>query len=275
LLDDAETKARSTERLIASCADLRLPPAFVFSREVYATGSVLVGAGAVCRAILAELDLHLSRDTTVLRWAHAGRDVHVESGSTLFGRLSADGSIRLEVGCRFERLNAPRIECAPEGVSWRAYAPSPAGDREPLRHEDVPHVIDVAGGRWLIRRLKLPAGSFVRSDLVVIGPATIGRGARIEGSIKSQSDLHLEDGVVVTGSVVSGGNIVLGAGCRVHGPVLAEDSVFMKVGNVAGTPDDPTTISARRIWIEPGVIAHGTIWAREEAAIAPSSEWTR
>ena len=72
---------------------------------------------------------------------------------------------------------------------------------------------------------------------------------------------------MVEGSIVSGRNIHLAEGCRIKGPVLAEKAVFIERGCLLGSPESPTTVSARRAEIAPGTVAHGTVWAHEEGRV--------
>jgi predicted acyltransferase (DUF342 family) len=266
LLTEGGARARSIAKVVAACSDLQLPSGTHFSHEIYAAGSVYGGDGVVVRAVLAENDLVLGDHAVVLRWAHAGGELRAGVGACLYGRLTSDREIRLDGACTFERLHAPRIEFGPPGEPILRAAPP---DREPLRSGDLPHVVDVSGARWLVRRdLEVPAGALVRTDLVATGGATVGRGARIEGSIKSHGDLRLEEGCEVVGSVVSERDVILGRGCRVLGPILAERTVHLHEGSTAGTLERLTTISASRILAHTGAVAHGTVWAREEGALA-------
>jgi UDP-3-O-[3-hydroxymyristoyl] glucosamine N-acyltransferase len=251
-----------------SCRALRIPPELVLVLELYTAESLEAGTGSIYRAVLAEGDVELGRRCMVLRWLHAGRSLRTGAGCALHGRLSADEAILLEPDCVFERLNAPRIDFGTP-VSLDLHR----GETELIEADDLPRVVDVSAGRWLIkRRLELPARRRVESDVVVTGSALIGEGARIIGSIKSHKDLVLERGVVVEGSVVSGRTVHLSEGCRIHGPVLAEKNIHMARGCVIGTADKPTTISARRIQVEAGVATHGTVWAHEGGLLAASEE---
>ena len=141
--------------------------------------------------------------------------------------------------------------------------PAVGGPRGPVAH------VEVAAGRWLIRRpVQVPAGRLIEADVVVRGEARLGRGTRIRGSVKSDKDLHLADGVIVEGSVVSARNVYIGAGCRISGPVLAEGDVRVEPGCHIGRPGHLTTLSARKMWLAPGNVVHGTIWAHEGGVVA-------
>jgi predicted acyltransferase (DUF342 family) len=273
LATDELPPSRELDRVLAACGDLQLPSRFVFTREIYAPGSVYAWRDVTCRAILARQDIVMGTRATVLRWAHAGNEFRVGPGSSLYGRLTAGREIHFEGPCVFERLNAPRIllgEPDPAAAAPRALSPT---TRSPMRAEDLTAPVDVDGARWLVRRdVRVPAGALVRSDVVVLGAARIGRRARIEGGIKSHGTLFLEEDVVVEGSVVSDRSVVLSKGCRVLGPILAEETIYIHPGAIAGTPDKPTTVSAWTILVALGAVCHGTMWARNEGRVVDTTE---
>lgn len=270
LTTDDLPQSRELDRVVASCTDLQLPSRALYSREIYSPGSVYGGNEITCRAILAEGDLVLGDKSTILRWAHAGGELRIGTGAALYGRLTADREMRFDGPSTFERLNAPKIVL---GAPQERTAPKAPDSREPMKAEDLGGSVEVQGPRWLVKNdLKLPESSLVRSDVVVLGAARVGKRARIEGSIKSHGVLHLEEDVVVVGSVVSDKSVVLSPGCMVLGPILAEETIYLHPGAMAGTPDKPTTVSAWKIEAALGCICHGTLWARREGRIVASTK---
>jgi len=249
--------------MIVSCGRLRLPAENEYLLELYASGSVAGGKENIYRAILADDAIDLGPRSMVLRWMHAERAVNAGEGSRLWGRVSAGERITLGRESRFERLNAPSIAFG-EPVDLEIHAP----EGEPLEPGDIPRLVDHSMGRWLIKgKLEVPENRRVEADLVATGEGQIGDRAHIAGNIKSQKDLHLGRSVVVEGSIVSGRDIHIAEGCRIKGPVLAEKRVFIERGCLLGSPDSPTTVSARCAEIAPGTVAHGTVWAHEEGRV--------
>lgn len=251
--------------VIIGCGRIDLPAGALFPLEVYAANSVEVGERSICRAVLADGDLHLGRGCWSLRWLHARVTLLAREGCALHGRASANISMRLEEECRFERLHAPT-------VAFGAPAPlalAPAG-REPLVARDVPRLIDDGAGRWLVRGdLEIPAGRIVMADLVATGNLRIGAGAVVEGGVKCHGDLVLDGGAEVNGSVVSARDLRVGRGCRIHGPVIAERDAWIGSGTRLGTAERPTTLSVRQLEVEAGMVAHGTVWAHGGAVVRP------
>ena len=251
-------------QVVFSTRSLELPPQANFPLELYGEDSVEAGSDSVFRAILAEESIRLGERCTTLRWIHAGGSIRTAPGCRLMGRASADGAMRLASGCRFERLHAPRIEF---GSPVPPEAPFAEG--KALQPYQVLNVAEAKAGRWLIKgALYVGARKVVTADLVATGRVEIGEGTRIEGSIKSHKDMVLSRGAVVTGSVVSGRSITLGEGCRIHGPIIAEETVTIAASCLLGSPDSQTTVSAKKIFVAPGVVCHGSVWAHEEGVLS-------
>lgn len=250
-------------QMILSCGGLQLPPSSVHLLEIYSAGPLTAGAGSVFRAILCDGPVELGARSTTLRWLHAEGGIRTSPGCRLLGRTSADGTMRLSSAGRFERLNAPRIEF---GVPREDALP--AQGLKPLKPEQIHNLADARASRWLVRgKLKLAAGSLIPNDLVVTGKLEIGEGSRIEGSIKSHGDLLLSRGVTVTGGIMSERDIELATGCKIGGPIVAERQISIAAGCVLGVADRPSTVSAKRIRIAPGVVCHGTVWAHEDGVL--------
>jgi len=271
-----ELRNRASHHLIAAAGDLDLPAETMFLPEIYADGSVRGGERNIYRAILAEEEIILGRESMSLRWLHAARSIVAQAGTILFGRASADEVIRLERGCRFERLNAPRVEFCYQaeagefagGMTWRESAV--------LKARDLPNQIEVKAGRWLVNgNLELPPGRILKANLVVTGSLRIRTGTHVVGSIKSHKDMFLEKGVEVDGSVLSERSITFEKGCRIYGPVMAERDISIGEGVVIGTATRPTTVVAERIFVEPGAVAHGTVWAHTDGRVVLSSSGGR
>jgi hypothetical protein len=246
---------------------LELPGKALFPLEVYGGADVEVGEGSVCRAVLAQGDLRLGRGCWSLRWLHARRSLTAHAACALHGRASAEVELRLEPGCRFERLNAPRV------AFGAPVAPAPPGTLEPWTAKDVPGLVEDAAGRWLVRdRLEIPARRLVTSDIVATGELLVGEGTRIVGSVKSHGDLRLAPGATVEGAVVSGRELEIGAGCRAGGPVVAERDARVGTAVALGAPDRPTTLTARCLEVEAGSAVHGTVWAHGGGLVLPEGK---
>lgn len=267
----------SFHRLILSHGDLQLPRRSTFMTEIYVDGSVSVGEETVIRAILVEKDIDLGPESTLLRWLHGGRSLNARSGCVLFGRVSADDHIRIASNCRFERLNAPRIDFYHEvGKATTSVTGTQGrrGKQSLLRRSDVSNRIEITAGRWLVfGDLEIPEGKIVEDDLVVTGRLEVAEGVRVSASLKSRKEMRFERGVEVAGNVVSERDITIGEDCRIRGLVLSERTITIHHGTWVGTKKHPTTVSGDNVFIEPGVRMHGTVWAHVEGrVIGPESE---
>jgi hypothetical protein len=256
----------SCQAVTIGAGGLELPARALFPLEVYGGGDVAVGEGTVCRAVLAHGDLRLGRGCWALRWLHATGTLAARESCVLHGRASAEGGLRLEAGCRFERLNAPVV------AFGTPVAPTAPAALEPWTAKDVPGLVEDAAGRWLVRgRLEIPARRLVTSDIVVTGELLVGEGTRIVGSLKSHSDLRLAEAVIVEGAVVSSRDLVVGSGCSIRGPVVAERDARIGSAVALGAAARPTTLTVRCLEIEAGSAVHGTVWAHGGGRVLPGA----
>jgi cytoskeletal protein CcmA (bactofilin family) len=251
-----ESEDRICSEVIVSGIDLELPSGTVFSKDIYAGGAFRGGKNNQYRAILGERDVHLSAGGTVMRWVHAVGEFSADCDCKLYGRISSQSRLRLDAGCGFLRLNAPRIETG----SAKDIGASGAG----MADDAFPSTTD--------RQLRdgdfeILAGDIFRGNLVVRGNLRIGAGAQIHGSVKCGRQLLVEDCVSVAGSLISAKDMQVGRDCLIRGPVIAERSLYLSQGTRCGSGDHPTTVSAPDIKTEEGVIVFGTVWAREHGQV--------
>jgi cytoskeletal protein CcmA (bactofilin family) len=240
--------------VIAAATDLLLPSSTNFSKEIFSAGSVIGGTENRYRAILAEKDVRLGRESSVMRWVHAVGEFSADPACRLYGRVSSDTGIRLSEECTFLRLNAPHIVIGPDADPAQSFSAVPASATTQQRtfHD----------GDFEIR-----AGEVFQGNLVVRGRLRIGACARVCGSVKSEKEMVLEPRVSVEGSLISASSMQIGSDCRIHGPVIAERTLLLQKESRCGTPPNPTTVSAPKIEVEDGVVVFGTLWARDEGQV--------
>jgi cytoskeletal protein CcmA (bactofilin family) len=240
--------------IVASGSDLLLPSETNFSKDIYSANSMIGGTNNRYRAILAEKDIRLGRDSSVMRWIHAVGEFSADPGCHLYGRVSSDTGIRLSEECSFLRLNAPYIAIGSEvePVETVAHLGTILATQQRLLHD----------GDFEIR-----AGETFPGNLVVRGRLRIGAGARVCGSVKSEKEVVLESGAAVEGSLISASIMRVGQDCRIRGPVIAERAMLLQKGVRCGTLQNPTTVSAPSIRVEEGVEVFGTLWARDQGQV--------
>jgi cytoskeletal protein CcmA (bactofilin family) len=240
--------------VIASGSDLLLPSETNFSKDIYSARSVIGGTKNRYRAILAEKEVRLGRESSVMRWVHAVGEFSADPACRLYGRVSSDTGVRLSEDCSFLRLNAPYIAIGPNADPKQEGLQIPA---DVTTHQRLFH-----DGDFEIR-----AGEVFLGNLVVRGRLRIGTGARVRGSVKSEKELVLESGASVEGSLISASIMQIGSNCTIRGPVIAERMVLIRNGTHCGTLENHTTVSAPEIQVEEGVIVFGTLWARDQGQV--------
>ena len=243
--------------LIVSATDLVLTSFAAFDKDIYSLAGLVGGENNRYRALLADGDTYLGKQSSLLRWAHASGRFSAAPGCKLEARVSSDSGIQLAGGCSFLRLNAPRIDFGQpldRSASPTTDAPVPAILNRILHDGDF----------------EIHPGETFHDNLVVRGKLRIGSGARVYGSVKSEDDLCLNPGAQVLGSLITEKNLVIGANCRVHGPVIAEREASIESGTQCGEPQRLTTVSALTIKIAESVAVFGSVWAREHGEVVNS-----
>ena len=129
-----------------------------------------------------------------MRWVHAVGAIDCAPSCRLYGRISSERSIRLQAGCVFTRLNAPRIELGnllPDSVpavEYTAGRNAASGVMERVLHDGD---------------LQIAPGEVFAKHLVVRGTLRIGEGARMLGNVKAQKGIVLDHGAFAYGSLIS------------------------------------------------------------------------
>jgi molybdopterin-binding protein len=256
--------AAACTRVVLGAASLQLGHEMLFEKEVYAAGAIGGGDRNAFRAILAGGPIAMGEHCAIARWAHSDADITLGSYAKLYGRISAGSAIALRQHSRFGRMQAPLIRF---GASLPSSAPR-ALARTPLAVP--PAILDQTAERWLVGgSLNVPPASFHHTSLVTRKHLTIGAGSHIAAGIKSNGDLRLEGDLRIDGAVVCSGTLYIGPGCIIKGPVVCEKTVTIAAGTVIGSLALPTTVTAPEMRIEEGVLAHGSVWAREIGFVAP------
>ncbi len=261
-LDVAKIRDSACKLVICTGSNMNLPGGLNFLKEIYAAGRLAGGEGNTYRAILGEKDIHLQRDSKVMRWAHAAGCFRADHDCDMYGRVSSDQEILLQSGCMFQRLHAPRIVM---GCASEMDNAAMESDRSDSRRFSA-----TATRRRLVEGdVEIRSGEVVAEDIIARGKLHICTGARVLGSVKSNQDLVLDAGVSVAGSLISSRTLRVGPQCRIGGPVLAERRIEICSGTACGTPDSLTTVSSPIVDTEEGSVFFGTVWAREEGRVLP------
>lgn len=272
-LSTEETSRKKTSRLLFAENDFVLSGNTSYHKEIYGKRSVVSGENSNIRAILTEEDIHLQKNTTIIRWAHAGRVLRADVNCTLYGRISAGDYLLLSVPCSFQRMSAPLIQFGEysEKTAQKTWSPKLAlNNFRPL--ETLPDLKEQDGRRWLVSGdLRIPSNSLFNGDIIASRNMTIGAGSVINGSIKSNGRLYIEDGVQVQGSVVSAGDMIIGSGCEIMGPVIAEGKLLLGKDSQIGGENSQTSVNAPVIHCHNGARVYGTIWAYDSGLLLSDS----
>jgi len=233
-----------------------LPVCFV--RDLYIRGDAQFANDSLLRAVLVEGDAVLGERTSIARWIHVLGNLEAGPQAGLFGRASAIGTITLRHGTVFERVRAGSICAGTQTKTLRETSPV-GGASSP---------IDLRVGRVRSHGdFHLRDSDAFQGHIVAMGKVAIADNVLVIGSVKARSSLEIGSGSHLEGTVVSRGAISIAQRCYIKGPVLSEKEIVIGPGTQIGTPASPTTVSAPRVRIAPGVVVCGTIWARESGEV--------
>ena len=228
-----------------------------FRLEVWSREDFIGGPSATYRAILGEQNVELAEQSVVLRWVHSVGPLVVGPRSSVYGRTSSEKEVHLGPGVTFDRIGAPLIVVGT--AAPRSLPPSLGG-----RKFQAPERSRRLGDHLRVEQdLEVPADTVIEGNLVVAGRCWLGKGVRVNGSLKVHRELTMDDGVVVTGAVVSRKLIKVGRESWIRGPVISEEHLEVGSGSTIGTPDSPTTISARTIALASGISLSGQIMGED------------
>jgi cytoskeletal protein CcmA (bactofilin family) len=181
----------------------------------------------------------------------------VGPGSSVFGRTSSEKEVHLAPGVTFDRIGAPLIV-----VGSAAPRPMPAAASGP--NFQAPERSRRLGDHLRVEQdLEVPADTVIEGNLVVAGRCWLGRGVRVNGSLKVHRELTMDDGVVITGAVVSRNLIKVGRDSWIKGPIISEEHLEIGPGSTVGTPEQPTTVSARTISLSSGITLSGQVMGED------------
>lgn len=259
-----------TNAIVMFSKPVVLSDGFEFTQGIYSTAHIDCGPHSLIRSLYGEDGARLRERTVVLRWLYVGKDLVAGKGCALYGRASAEESMHIGEDVEFERLHAKRILFGDASAGVASPEDVPANDGQANSRPLRPFTCADARARRLSANsyaidedLYIPPGTLARGNFVVRGAVRIGGGARVEGSIKSYQDMHIEAAAVVDGSVTSGKDLEIGRGCRVRGPAVAGRRLKVGSGCRIGFEESPTSAIAPSIFIDSGVLVYGSVWARK------------
>ncbi|MDI1239945.1 MAG: polymer-forming cytoskeletal protein [Polaromonas sp.] len=251
---------KAEKRLIAR-SSITSPLPIHSAQPVYVQGSLRAGAESVFPALYATGDIDLGEHSTVRDWAHADGVLRMGPRSVALRRVSAGSAIELGNEAWFERLNAPTLRF---GAQPSPVQPTADAVQTPASYADLPGAVQQTPLLYLIRGdCALPAGSIYQGSLVVTGFLTIGAATTIVGDIKAREGVSIGHRASVQGAVTCEKRVYVYKEASAWGPVVSESDILIGASALVGLPEAPTTVTARNIIVEDGVVVHGTLWARE------------
>lgn len=230
-------------------------------QPLYVDGDVHAGAASTFSALYATGSIALGAQSEIRDWGHADGVLVLTNNSVAMRRISAGMAIELGNETWFERVQAPTVHFG----SGRVEATFPGAEgKVEASYADLPDVLQQTPLLFIVRgNCTLPPGRIYRGSLVVTGFLIVGEGTTVVGDVKAREGISIAKNAEVQGAVTCEKRVYLFAASRVFGPLVSEGDVLIGANAVIGQPVAQTTISARNIIVEDGVVVHGAVWAHE------------
>ena len=231
------------------------------TRQLYVQGDIRTGPESSFSSLYADGNIELGNGSQIYDWAHATGRLRLNDNGVALRRVSAGGAIELGNEVWFERLQAPTLrfglQTAPAKLPFKSH-------QTKTSYADLPHAIEQTPLLFLIRGdCILPENSRYYGSLIVTGFLIIGKGTTVVGDIKAREGISIGRHGRVEGAITCEKRIYVFKDASSFGPVASETDILLGARAQIGLPDALTTVTARNIIVEEGVVIHGEVWAHE------------
>lgn len=256
----------SNTRLIAK-RSLETDIGIKTTRQLYVQGDVRTGPESSFSSLYADGNIELGNSSQIHDWAHASGMLRLNNNAIALRRISAGASIEVGSEVWFERLQAPTLRFGLQAP--RLKKPS-LSHQTTASYADLPNAIKQTPLLYLIRGdCILPENSSYLGSLVVTGFLIIGKGTTVVGDVKAREGISISRHGQVEGAITCEKRIYVFKDAAALGPVVSESDILLGARAVIGLPNALTTVTARNIIVEEGVVIHGEVWAHEIGMVKP------
>ena len=191
--------------------------------------------------------------------ASAG-DVDVVADPIECGGIAAEGRIELRAPrVSVRRIRGPEIRINPEALDLAAL--------ERLRRE-APGAEPETTTRRVEHSLRIPRASQLSRSVTCYSDVLIEEGCRILGSLKVYGRLRVGDGVTFLGPVAVNGDIELGRDCAFASDLVAKRSISARGPLALGLPEAaPVAVTAGSIAVRGALFARGHVTTHRDAGL--------
>lgn len=239
---------------------------FKCTQPLFAADDLELTGGGMLSEVLSEGHIALGPHSRITGWAHADKTLTLGESSIAVRQISAARGLDLARGCCFERIHAPVIQFGRPAKSLARQVGVISSPRTPL--DTIKNGQPWGDNGWRVEGdCQIPQAHHFTGSLVVTGVLSIGSDAVVDGDIKARKGILIGARARITGAVFCENGIHVFHGSYVAGPLVSESHLMLGAGAWLGTPDAPTTVSAGVILVEEGVVAHGTVWARQAGVV--------
>jgi len=164
------------DKILYILGNLKSKENVTFKKEVYTKGNAYIGDNNQIRAMACEGEIHLGKNTKIIRWLDAEKDIFVNENCDLGVSTTSKGKIKLGKRCKFKRVFAKEI-----------YTHSSIEENEKEKEAYIKGNIKTYDNLTIKGNIEIDGNIFGEKDIF------IGENAHIRGNVFSQGKIILED----------------------------------------------------------------------------------
>ncbi|GAA5169048.1 hypothetical protein [Viridibacterium curvum] len=252
---------------VVAARHLDVPGELLCDRLMFARNRLNIAHNAIVKTALAGRDATIGPRARVRRWLHAESRVDAAEGAVLGGCCSAGHEITLARRVRFEQVLAPTIRFGKTETPRTPVVPVQYILMQPPANAFVP-----GDGRWIINGdMSVPPGHRVNAHLVVRGNLLAGTGAFLRGNVRVMGDFVMHHDARCGSAVICDGDMQTGECCQIGGPLIVEGGLQIGAQSEIGSLAQPSSVSARNLRVNEGVVIHGAVQAKRRGEVVNDS----
>jgi len=198
------------ERVLFVSGNLTTEENVFLAKEVYVTNNAYIGENNKIRALACEGSVYLKKNTTILRWLDAEKDIFVDENCDLGVSTTSNSQILLQKGDKFKRLFSKVILTK----STKPY-------------EELPKEGHIKGSIKNYDSFSVKGNIEIEGSIFGEKDITVGENVKILGNVFSQGKIKIKDNATIgeagsVKSVIAKKGITIGENVKVYGYVMTE-----------------------------------------------------
>ncbi len=225
-------QGESVSKILYVMGNLRSGDDVELEKEVFTSGSVIIGNRNTVRAIYSEGHLYIGRDSKIIRWIDSESDIEIAENCNLGMSAATQKNLIVGKGAQFTRLYGQPV------ATYKTE--TEAKPSEPL--QDISEFAFTIESNQTI----VPPSMIFTKDIIARQNLVIRQDCIIEGSIKVYGDLTIEDNVTVNGDLFVEGNVRIGHHSVILGNIFSQGHINLEAEVQIGEPQMVKSVISKR-----------------------------